>query len=190
MPAPPPLPAAPRASRPRAACRHPAPACGSASCGSRLADSSLPPPPARGRCDRASSGRSCALGSASSRITTRGVLTSPASIASFRPKSETIQSNSAGLGAGLAGRRKGRRREIEAALDAPRLVDAVQPLDPARRLVQVDAQLLGVLLADLHLGRLAVGVVRLVVDDRPCPCSRPACPAPAAQRPRRSPRPS
>ena len=44
-------------------------------------------------------------------------------------------------------------------------MDAVQALDPARRLFEVYAQFLGILLADLGLGGLAVGVVRLIVDD-------------------------
>lgn len=68
------------------------------------------------------------------------------------------------VGAGLAGRRERRRREVEAALDAPGLVQPVEPLDPAGRLVEVEALLGGRLLADLHLGGLAIGMVRLVVD--------------------------
>ena len=70
-----------------------------------------------------------------------------------------------GVGALLASRRERRGREVETALDAPGLVDAVEALDPARRFIQVDAMFFGMLLADLHLGRLAIGVVRLVVDD-------------------------
>jgi hypothetical protein len=69
------------------------------------------------------------------------------------------------LGAGLAGRCERRRRQVEAATDAAHLVNAVQPLDPARGLFQVDAERLRLLFADLALGRLAVGVMGLVVDD-------------------------
>ncbi len=44
-------------------------------------------------------------------------------------------------------------------------MDAVQPLDPAGRLVQIDPLLRRLLFADLQLRRNAVGVVGLVVDD-------------------------
>lgn len=41
----------------------------------------------------------------------------------------------------------------------------VQPLDPAGCLVQIDALFRRLLLADLDLSGLAIGVMRLVVDD-------------------------
>ena len=43
-------------------------------------------------------------------------------------------------------------------------MDAVQPFDPARGLVKVDAELFSIFLAHLHFGALAIGVVRLIVD--------------------------
>ena len=73
---------------------------------------------------------------------------------------------------GLSGGRKGCGRQVEAALDAARLVDAVQPFDPARGLVQVDAQFSRLRLADLDVGWLAVGVVGLIVDDHDVPALR------------------
>ena len=68
------------------------------------------------------------------------------------------------FGVGAPGGRKRRGRQVKAARNAPRLVDAVQPLHPARRFVQVNAQRLGLHLADLDVGRGAVCVVRFVVD--------------------------
>ena len=44
-------------------------------------------------------------------------------------------------------------------------LDAVQPLDPARRLIEIKPQCVGLLAADLEFGRFAIGVVGLVVDD-------------------------
>ena len=70
-----------------------------------------------------------------------------------------------GVGAFLARRREGCGREIEAALDAPGLVDTVQPLDPARRFIEVDPVFCRFLLADLAFRPLPVGVMRLIVDN-------------------------
>ncbi len=66
----------------------------------------------------------------------------------------------------LAGRREGRGGKIEATQDAARLVQAVQSLDPARRLFEVESGVGGLLFRDLHVRRHAPGVVRLVIDDQ------------------------
>ena len=86
-------------------------------------------------------------------------------MASLRPKSETIQSNSALLSVGLAGWSEGGRRQIEAARDPERVVNAVEPLDPPRRLFEIEALLLRLLFTHLHVGGDAIRVMRLVVQD-------------------------
>ena len=68
-----------------------------------------------------------------------------------------------GVGAACGGKRRG--RQVKATGNTPGFVDAVQPLHPAGGLVQVNAKRLGIGLAHLGVGGLAVGVVRLVVDD-------------------------
>lgn len=65
----------------------------------------------------------------------------------------------------LASRRKRRRRKIEATLDAPGLVQTIEPFDPSRRLIEINALICRGLLTDLQFGRLAIGMMRLVVDD-------------------------
>ena len=64
-------------------------------------------------------------------------------MASIRPKSLTTQGNGRFVSCPTRAEEVRRRREVDAEVDAAQLVDAVQPVDPDRRLLE---ELLGLFL--------------------------------------------
>ena len=106
-----------------------------------------------------------------SRTASCGILTSPDSMASIRPKSLTTQGKGRFVSCPTRAEEVRRRRQVHAEVDAAQLVDAVQPVDPdgaslknssasSSRPEHVVLIFLGGLALD------AVGVVGLVVHDQ------------------------